>query len=247
MQEYIAKCDEEFSRHGFKRRGNKYLRVVNDVVQSFKIVRTTFGHYARIEYDVFPLCMPYDHMYELHQHVCVFDDDGNVINYSLAGVDYDYNNEESIDDCIDKLINMISTLIMPIFLKAIDSKSAFDEFLTRNYFIYEFLLSNAIGELKSPSETISLSVNVYDVLKVCYGFICRLPTLPGMRFMACKNEYYEFAILCYENLRKNDEGYFAATIEDDILVLRNNNVSLINEKLNEYEKLSRKKLKKYVS
>ena len=245
MQKYIAECDRAFSQYGFKRRGKKYLRVVNDVVQGFELERL-HGYMARILYDVLPLCMPYDSMFLLEEHVCDFDDNGTVTHYGTTSAEFNRNSVESINNCIDELIEIITKYIIPVFLKADDSKRAFEDFLTRKYLIYEYLLSNQIRRLMSSNGTISLSVNAYDVLKVCNGFVGRLPTLPGMCFMACKNGYYEFAVLCYENLRKDYQGYFADTLGDDILILRSNNVSLINEKLNEYEEFSRKKLKNYV-
>lgn len=122
VQKYKEKCKKEYCTFGFKTYKNNFYRVVNDVYQSFQLHQSMSGDECTVEFIVAPLCMGgiISKSYCGNDHIKMFESD-------YSWFIYDRTDEESIDMCVDTMIQYISNFLLRYFANANDSKSAYFE------------------------------------------------------------------------------------------------------------------------
>ncbi len=137
VKKYLEECIVKFSKYGFKRKKNAFVRVKNDVMQNFVLEKTMLGWSCRVEFAVIPLCLRIEKDY-------VF---GGVYSHDLKRFEpvpfiqpdpWEFNpkSEESMDECIKRIIEQIYKHLIPFFENADSCKNAYKELCDLDRKIY---------------------------------------------------------------------------------------------------------------
>lgn len=125
LKTYVKMGKERLTKYGFKRTGNNFYRVVNDVYQNILLERSMSGLWCRICFGITPLCKRINYLdvkrgmftrYELQ----IFDDKRDERHYDRQSL-------ESITACITDIMDYIENRLIPFFEKASNSESAYHE------------------------------------------------------------------------------------------------------------------------
>ena len=246
IKKYIERCNAETAAYGFRRKKNTFVRVINDVMQSFTLKKYKFGQMYTIEFGVIPLCIKIEHFDLGSYNLRSFE-----VDATLGDWKHDNSSYESIDQCIDELISNIKNHLIPFFNLAVCSKTALpqiiliEELFNKNRI--EFLKMHNIQNKRKTSET----YNVLDRVKF---------------YMAIKNGDYCFALKNRQELLANNiksyqssQNYLFMTqgklkerkvriekIKFEIEQLENNNQKYFQEQIDDNEKKSKKFLKDFL-
>ena len=138
MKKYIERCIEETSHYGFKRKNKTFVRVVNDVMQNFvaeKIPSKAF----RVNFSINPLCSRIEKdciqmgMYwcELRRFELPELSSVGLLAHvpPLDAWEYDLNAKESMDACVENIINCLKNHLIPFFERANSCETALPELL----------------------------------------------------------------------------------------------------------------------
>lgn len=179
--QYQAGCKALVAPYGFKRKNKGFVRVINDVCQSFDMEKLSRGpgqKACRIGFVVRPLCQPLNvqqvergGLYYLKKfEIC---DDGEP-----DGWRYKYD-PESISLCIEEVMRYISAYMIPFFERATCTKSAFSELIALEKLFNEnrvaYLNLKGIEDGAGPDA----ELNLFDGAKY---------------YMALKNGNYDYAM-----------------------------------------------------
>lgn len=121
LKEYNKMCKKEFDSYNFKLFHNNHYRVINDIFQSFRLHRSISGQECTVEFGIIPMSVGYD----LNKSsVCPY----HLNNFTGMHdwFEYDRNSPEDVNACVVKLIADMKKYLMPLFDKAVDSKSAYE-------------------------------------------------------------------------------------------------------------------------
>ena len=125
LKTYVKMGKERLNKYGFKRTGNNFYRVVNDVYQNISLERSMSGLWCRICFGITPLCKRISYLdvkrgmftrYELQ----VFDDKRDEWYYDRLSL-------ERITACITEIMDYIENRLIPFFEKASNAESAYLE------------------------------------------------------------------------------------------------------------------------
>jgi hypothetical protein len=110
---------------GFKRDKMLFGRIINDVWQSFYIDiinRTKDYAVCRVGFEISPLCRKLEYQWICNTWVLEL---GEPLGRQQRDYwDYSRTSEESVNSCIDIIIENISARLIPLFEQATDSKMA---------------------------------------------------------------------------------------------------------------------------
>lgn len=184
VKEFVERCKAEFGPLGFVRKGESFARVKNDVFQTFSLYRYRGNYSCTIGFDVAPLCGgeldPTEFSYET-TFIEPIPNSGEWI--------YFCDEEESVLECTDKLIETIKKHIIPFFERAVDSSTALDECMK----IENLLEENRKSQLETNGEE-----DCADPGRMDYIHYCDI----GKYYMALKSKQYDFAIKYHESCIK---------------------------------------------
>ena len=110
VKTYKDKCKKEFAGLGFKTYRRNFWRVVNDIFQSFELQKSVSGRGCTIHFVVVPMCAGecIKKEYCGPNHIKIFE-------YDYSWFDYDRNDENSMDNCVDEMISYMKKYLMPYF------------------------------------------------------------------------------------------------------------------------------------
>ena len=122
IKTYKARCKEAFGALGFKAFRNNHYRVVNDVYQCFRLKRSISGFLCDIEWCIAPLCVGLDGKDSVpnFHYLSRFED--NILFWH-----YDRKSEESIDLCVNGLIEYLKKHLMPFFDQSTNCSNAYKQ------------------------------------------------------------------------------------------------------------------------
>ena len=195
--QYQARCKELVQQYGFHRRKNVFIRVINDVCQSFymeKLSRGPFHKLCRIGFSVLPLCqnVSAQHveagvgLYYLRKfQISDASEESDGWIYSLQA--------ESISACIEEISQYLELYLIPFFERANHTQAAFHE-------------SIALEKLFQENRLASLQLRG---IKDCAANKSEIHLLDSPRYyMALKNGYYDYAKeSCAAFLQQNLTAY----------------------------------------
>lgn len=160
MNSCIIECKERLEHLGFVRRGKTFGRIINDVFQTFSIEYLRSYREWRADFGVLPLCMdivskcPYGE----------YDSSMFVIKKEFISIDSAQS--------FNQLIEVLDSIIVPLFSKAIDCATAFNELKILDKKEENIRLKNltnlCISDSAEPFENRKLwgSVKYYYALKL---------------------------------------------------------------------------------
>lgn len=117
---YKERCKKEFSCYGFKSYRNNHYRVVNDVFQSFNLHRSIYGRSATVEFVIKPLSV-FSDINKTSCGSCSLKEFEGIYSWFV----YDRYSEESINQCIEEMINYMHKYLIPFFENGCDCKKAY--------------------------------------------------------------------------------------------------------------------------
>ena len=225
-KQYFERCKTEFSHYGFKRHGNAFVRVVNDVFQNFyleKLSTYSYGKECRIGFAVLPLCQKFK--------------DGRILNgiglYYLRRFEvaqctqtdrwrYEAN---TIDSVIDDIMRHFKQYLIPFFKRANSCETAFDELILLEKHFNETRLASLkesnINDAAKPGSEVMIS----DSAKY---------------FMALKNKNYDFALASRKMLLQQNMNAFASVeqgvfLTEEALIDRKKNIEVLRGEIKRLE------------
>ncbi|MCL2049175.1 MAG: hypothetical protein FWG87_10675 [Defluviitaleaceae bacterium] len=177
---YYKACKENFTQLGFVRKKDNIVRVVNDVMQNFCIHVFHGGYSCNVEFGVIPLCSRIKKddvtLGLCPGHIRAFE--GKWDSY-----EYDKKSEESMDACVNEIIEQMKKYLIPYFDKSCDCASAYQELCKFEMSAWKSILMHdyrkfcmalksgdydlAIAHLKAKEE---LDIKGYKTYKVSEGF-----------------------------------------------------------------------------
>lgn len=155
-----------FTEKGFKRKGDVYFRVINDVVQHFNLTIYSTND-CDVDYSVTPLAAGLEYL------------PGGRLSLAKASIKtyegwkYDPKSDESKKNCIEDIIRSIEIYMIPFFERVDDCKSALEETILaeklqyKNYCLY---MKN-VFHIEPPLGLIS-AVNLCDGYKLWMALKC---------------------------------------------------------------------------
>lgn len=173
IKKYIERCNEEFVPLGFKRKKNSFVRIKKDIVQIFTLKVYYGGYSCTVEFESLPFCcgkasgLGITSMFQ----ISCFDKLGKLDNW-----EFNPNDENSINKCVEDLISAIEKHIIPFFERAITPFAIFKE---------SFLLEPTLTK-----------ENLEDLLKTNnYEKYCKINifTDPDRYYLALKTKNYDYA------------------------------------------------------
>ncbi|MPM81292.1 hypothetical protein SDC9_128344 [bioreactor metagenome] len=199
-KQYFERCLTEFSQYGFKKHGNAFVRVINDVFQNFyleKLGTYSYGRECRIGFAVLPLCQK-----NLDERIL-----NGVGLYYLRGFERSHWSQADrwryevniIDSIIDDIMRYFKQYLIPFFERANSCETAFDALVDLEKHFNETRLMNlsSAGINDARSEVIS-----FDSAKF---------------FMALKNRNYDFALAIKKMLLQQNIDALASVINGGFL------------------------------
>lgn len=250
--QYRTKCEQAVSHQGFSRKKDVFIRVVNDVCQSFYMEQLNRGpceKVCRIGFSVLSLGQKVDvrrvengvGLYYLRKfEIC----DGTEIDgwrYKL--------NPEDISSCIEEILRYLEKYLIPFFERANCSEKAFFELIA----LEKLFNNNRIAYLKlNGREDLAGSgaeLNLFDSAKY---------------YMALKNGNHSYAkkrlsalldlnLMSYENEKRNlsedvlaDRRRSIQQLLEEVVLLETGNVGYFQHLIEENEVYSRESLKRYI-
>lgn len=251
--QYRTTCEQIVLQHNFTRKKNVFIRVINDVCQSFYMERLSRGAYkktCRIGFSILPLCQKLNAqqieggigLYYLRQ----FEINDKA---ELDGWCYELTSE-SISVCIDEIARYLEVHLIPLFERANCTASAFNELLDLEKLFNE----NRIACLRLNGSTDFLGSNTW------------LNLLDSAKYyMALKNKNYDYAkasrkallqqnLASYENAKEFLSEESLVERMDSILRLKEE-ISFLDSKDTRFfqhlievnESYSSESLKRYIS
>lgn len=198
-------CDIELMGYGFKKKsGGLYVRVVNDVVQTFKIEKLQSGRVCRGLFSVLPLCLRLDtgralgiaYSRELHK----FEITPGL--QMVGGWEFDLQSEESINACIVEIVRFIKCYLVPLFERANCCQTGLAEIVALDKLFDE----NRIASLQQ------LGVKDLAVPDAGFNLLDR-----SKYYMAIKNGDYDYANECQTALLNQNINAFEKRQHYDFL------------------------------
>ena len=120
LKEYSNQCKELVAPLGFRRKGNTFGRVINDVVQTFTLERYGSGHLCRVVFLTAPLCSEFEcvpiGLLALKRFEGSYDEDWF----------YDAKNSESVSSVIKTITEYMEKHLIPFFERSDSTKTAFE-------------------------------------------------------------------------------------------------------------------------
>ncbi|MDR1328703.1 MAG: hypothetical protein LBK23_03800 [Oscillospiraceae bacterium] len=215
---------------GFKRDKKLFGRIINDVWQSFYIDiinRTKDYAVCRVGFEISPLCRKLEYQWIFNTWVLEL---GEPLGRQQRDYwDYSRTSEESVNSCIDIIIENISVRLIPLFEQAIDSKMALNALCSVERKICESIF-------KTPDIDVYWT---YDNNKL---------------YMALKHEDYNFILHTHEmeiliekmslesNRQSAIEHYGYPSFEPEKYNIPPIVVKNIRDKIAEYEKKASKRI-----
>jgi hypothetical protein len=228
-------CAERLAEYRFRSQGNNHWRVINDVYQSFYLDRHRGSGFCELYFSIVPLCYGIPKSarlssYNYHQAYAMPDN-----NWDGGQWKYDVNSTQSIDTCLDAVLNCIETSLIPYFNRGSNTASAYEE----QRKLYSFILKqqNKVFDENGPICSVP---DFYMVLKtrnyeLAEQYVIRFLSLykqwlQEMRENAkCPADCVEFEnarIAKWEDILNHimcrDDDYFSNLIEENERVSKNN-------------------------
>ena len=250
--QYRSKCKNMVEPHGFRHKNRVFIRVINDVCQSFYVETLSRGpdqKACRIGFSVLPLCQKI-YAQQIERGVGLY----YLRKFELCdGIESDswrYKvDPESISLCIEEIMKYISTYLIPFFERTTCAKSAFSELIALEKLFNENRVTalNLAGIEDGAGP--NAKINLYDGAKY---------------YMALKNGNYDYAkksrravlqqnLIAYESV-KDFLPEKALTERQDVIQRLHREVELLEKEdydffknlVEENEAISRENLKKFL-
>lgn len=199
LKQYRTECEMKVSQYGFNRKKNIFVRLVNDVLQTFYIEKLGIHSYeraARVGFSVIPLCQRIETeqvldgfgVYYLRNFEISTLTEGNGWRYKSI--------PEDIDACVKEILMYTNKYLLPFFERANSCKAALSEVLA----LEKIFNNNRLESLKLCNIADRLDPNV------------ELNLLDSKKyFMALKSGDYDFALKSRKALlEQNMTAYHSA-------------------------------------
>lgn len=119
LKQYNQRCSK-YKALGFCKINQTYARANDELIQLFRLKRWRLGYQCTIEFDIIPLCMHIpNYWYDLGSYT--------LDKFSLETYDgwkYTSNDQESIQQCVDSLINSVNNFLIPLFEHSLNCADA---------------------------------------------------------------------------------------------------------------------------
>jgi len=207
LEKYYKMCRELTEPYGFKKRGQAFVRVVNDVMQNFLIERIGSDRECRITFAVLPLCMRIEKEYikggvysrELRRF------EPAVFPSSSDGWDYDSRSIQSMDTCVAEIARFLGSYLLPFFEHAKSSQTALPELQKLSYLFRETRLKGLqLSGMEDRSDGLPQLLYTEDIY-----------------FMALKNGDYDLALQCKRRNLTRAMANYQSMLEKECLTPEN--------------------------
>lgn len=219
---FFKLCREHYSKYGFKRKGQVYVRVNKEIIQKFELFRSMSGRWCRIYFSFAPLCYPIE--FHTKQKIPMLPRTFELRNLEGKLFDewgYD-RTEESMNLCIKEIIKYMDDNLIPFFEKVDSCETALSEF-------------KRIDELCDfPGKGVNY-LNAIMLLKIGkYNMAYEiLPKLGRPMFEAYRHNREYGVEYSFERLKE----FFDELVHYDLVMkmIENNDIESINEMLRKNE------------
>ena len=115
-------CKKKYTHYGFVQKKATFIRVENDIIQSFSLKRSRYIPSMTIEFGVCPLCHPQPMYFD----VGPFELEHYVVRKDIFNGVWMYNryDEASIYECIEKMMGAFDIYVIPFFEQSVDCSTA---------------------------------------------------------------------------------------------------------------------------
>lgn len=217
LKQYKNRCETEVLPYGFKRKKNVFIRVVNDVLQSFyteKLSIYSYGRECRVGFSVLPLCQKLEAERILGGFGVYYLRKFEISHWAEGDDRWRYKSiPEDISACIDEILIYINKYLLPFFERANSCKAALPEVIALEKLFnenrIESLKLSDIADKAGPNAELNLS----DSTKY---------------FMALKSGDYDFALKSRKALLEQNMAVYESV---------QNNSYMTKEKLHEKEEM----------
>ena len=228
ISEYTKTCKRIVEKYGYKHKKRVFVRVINDVCQSFfveKLGLTPNGRKCRVCFAVLPLCQRLDEKQVL---------DG-IGKYSLKNFEtahwtkgdcwYYKTDPSSIKECISEIMRYIMIYLLPFFERANNCNSALQELIN----IEKLFNDNR----KASLELAGIADNA--------GLYAELNILDSAKYyMALKNNDFDFALNSRKALEHNNANAYNSAFErgemtEEAQLLREKDLEELREEIKNLE------------
>ncbi len=220
---FFKLCREHYSKYGFKRKGQVYVRVNKEIIQKFELFRSMSGMWCRIYFSIGPLCYPTE--FRTKQKIPMLPRNFELRN--LEGKDFDEweydRTEEGMDLCINEIIKYMDNNLIPFFEKVDSCETAISE-IKRIDELCDFPWKDSSNSLDA---IMLLKIGKYDM---AYEI---LPKLGRPMFDAYRRNCECGAEYSFKRIKE----YFDKLVYYDSIMkmIENNDIEAINEMLRKNE------------
>lgn len=251
LENYYKTCKSLTEQYGFIKKGQAFVRVVNDVMQNFLIERMRSGKSCRVVFSVLPFCMRIE-----KEYIC-----GGVEAQSLRMFEpyqwyeadewhYDPKSTQSMDACITEISRFIASYLLPFFECANSSKTALSAwFELDKHFQHTRQICLQLGGIEDAAapilDPLSYCRNRYFLALKNGKYALALKSLRILLETCKKNYYYMVDIGISDEDRERREASIAE-LTSEAEHLQAYDVAYFEKLLSENEKYSKIILQKLI-
>lgn len=120
-------CTQKYHSLNFSRRKTTFVRISEDVVQSFTLKFIQNAPTCSVEFGIFPLCLPQPVFLEAGGYAL----EEFIVNLHDVGSGWEFNSssDESMMSCVESISNTIDLYLLPFFEACSNCKSALPELI----------------------------------------------------------------------------------------------------------------------
>lgn len=140
-------CNKKYAVLGFRKINNSYVRIIDGLLQIFRLKQYRNGNVCTVEFGILPLCMNIE---SLDISLPYLLDSFDVKAHGMSGGwKYSPLSPKSILSCLDAIFTVMDCELMPLFMRTSCSSSALNELIRLD----EKFDQNRLASIKLLGET----------------------------------------------------------------------------------------------